>query len=87
VARCQGWCRRIRPLAIGAVVGFSLVLQLAFFENWLEVTRLTFFLWALLAIATTEAEATGQGSLNRRGPVEPLLVSTPSRRPAIQASH
>jgi transcriptional regulator with XRE-family HTH domain len=41
-------------LLLGCTAGFFILLQLAVLENWWEVTRLTFILWALLAVATKE---------------------------------
>jgi hypothetical protein len=42
---------------LGSVVGFFVLLQMAVLENWLEVTRLTFLLWAIFAVATKEFAA------------------------------
>jgi hypothetical protein len=44
-------------LAFGSAAAFYLLLQLAFLDNWLEVTRITFFSWALLAVTTKEFSA------------------------------
>jgi transcriptional regulator with XRE-family HTH domain len=44
-------------LLLGCTAGFFILLQLAVLENWWEVTRLTFILWALLAVATKEFSA------------------------------
>jgi hypothetical protein len=44
-------------LLLAATVAFLVLLQLAAFENWLEVTRLTFPSWILLAVATKEFRA------------------------------
>jgi transcriptional regulator with XRE-family HTH domain len=41
-------------LVFASAATFYLLLQLAFLENWLEVTRVTFLSWALLAIVTKE---------------------------------
>jgi DNA-binding XRE family transcriptional regulator len=41
-------------LLIGAAVAFTTLPQMALLENWLEVTRVTFVSWALLAVATKE---------------------------------
>jgi transcriptional regulator with XRE-family HTH domain len=59
--------RRPRPgdpltaLAFGSAAAFYLLVQLAFLDNWLEVTRITFFSWALLAITTKEFSARYDG--------------------------
>jgi hypothetical protein len=60
--------RRHRPsdplpaLLIATMVAFFALLQMGLLENWLEVTRLTFIAWALLAIVVKEfgAEAPSQ---------------------------
>jgi transcriptional regulator with XRE-family HTH domain len=44
-------------LLLGCTAGFFVILQMAGLENWLEVTRVTFILWALLAVATKEFAA------------------------------
>jgi hypothetical protein len=44
-------------LLLGCTAGFFVLLQMAALENWLEVTRLTFILWALLAVVTKEFSA------------------------------
>lgn len=44
----------VAPILIAALAGFLILLQASIFENWLEVTRVTFFTWGLLAIATKE---------------------------------
>jgi hypothetical protein len=44
-------------LLLACTVAFSILLQLAALENWLEVTRITFLSWALLAIGAKELEA------------------------------
>ena len=44
-------------IAFGTTVAFLLLLQMALLENWLEVTRLTFLAWGLLAVVTREFEA------------------------------
>ena len=46
----------IVPIALAATVAFFVLLQLGALENWLEVTRMTFFAWALLAIAAKERQ-------------------------------
>jgi transcriptional regulator with XRE-family HTH domain len=44
-------------LLLACTAGFFILLQLAVLENWWEVTRLTFILWALLAVGTKEFSA------------------------------
>ena len=42
---------------LSATIAFTLLLQLAFLENWWEVTRITFLSWSLLAIGVKETDA------------------------------
>jgi transcriptional regulator with XRE-family HTH domain len=44
-------------LLLTTTIAFLALLQMGFLENWLEVTRLTFIAWALLAISTKEFDA------------------------------
>ncbi len=44
-------------LLLASTIAFLVLLQLGAFENWLEVTRLTFPSWTLLAVATKECRA------------------------------
>ena len=44
-------------LLCASTVAFFVLPQLALLENWLEVTRVTFMSWILLAVATKEFEA------------------------------
>lgn len=44
-------------IVVAAAVAFFVLLQMAFLENWLEVTRVTFPAWILLAVATKEMSA------------------------------
>jgi hypothetical protein len=41
-------------LLIAAAAAFTLLLQMAFLDNWLEVTRVTFIAWTLLAVGSKE---------------------------------
>jgi hypothetical protein len=41
-------------LLIGSAVAFATLLQMALLDNWLEVTRVTFVSWTLLAVVTKE---------------------------------
>jgi transcriptional regulator with XRE-family HTH domain len=45
------------PLLAAAAVAFLALLFMGLLQNWMEVTRLTFIAWILLAIGTKEAEA------------------------------
>ena len=55
--------RRAQPgdplpaLLLAATAGLFVLLQMALLENWLEVTRVTFPTWILLAVATKEFTA------------------------------
>jgi hypothetical protein len=44
-------------LLCASTVAFFVLLQMAVLENWLEVTRITFFSWIVFAVATKEFEA------------------------------
>jgi hypothetical protein len=44
-------------LALATTVGFLTLVQLGFFENWLEVTRVTFMVWMMLAVVMKERDA------------------------------
>jgi hypothetical protein len=44
-------------ILLAATAGLFILLQMAFLENWLEVTRLTFPTWILLAVATKDFTA------------------------------
>lgn len=44
-------------LLLGCTAGFFVLVQMAILENWLEVTRLTFILWALFAVVSKEFAA------------------------------
>ncbi len=56
--------RRLAPrgdplpaLALASTVGFFVLLQMGILQSWLEVTRLTFPTWILLAVVTKEFHA------------------------------
>jgi transcriptional regulator with XRE-family HTH domain len=68
-------------LLLGCTAGFFVLLQMGILDNWLEVTRLTFILWALMAVATKEFSV-------RYGPNSPaserqLLASGARRGPRL----
>lgn len=44
-------------LLLASTVAFTVLLQMAFLENWLEVTRVTFLAWILLAVGSKEFDA------------------------------
>ena len=44
-------------LLLASAVAFTVLLQMAFLENWLEVTRVTFLAWILLAVGSKELDA------------------------------
>ena len=44
-------------LMLASAAGFFVIIQMAILENWWEVTRLTFILWIVFAVATKEFEA------------------------------
>jgi transcriptional regulator with XRE-family HTH domain len=45
------------PLCLSAVIALFILIQLGMLENWLEVTRISFLVWALLAISAKEIAA------------------------------
>lgn len=47
----------VPALALAATIGLLTLLQMAMLENWLEVTRLTFVVWAMLAVVSKEIDA------------------------------
>jgi hypothetical protein len=42
-------------LALSCAIGFLVLLQMAFLENWLEVTRITFPVWTLFGVTMKES--------------------------------
>jgi transcriptional regulator with XRE-family HTH domain len=59
------WAKDDDPLpglALAAMTAFVLSVPLAFLQNWLEVTRVTFICWILLAIVVRELEARSSAS-------------------------
>jgi len=47
-------------LAVATTIGFLLLLQMAFLDNWLEVARVTVPTWILLAVVTKEFDVRHQ---------------------------
>jgi transcriptional regulator with XRE-family HTH domain len=47
----------VPALVFGSAMALFVLLQMGFLENWLEVTRVTFPTWMLLAVATKEFRA------------------------------
>lgn len=47
----------IPALALATTIGFLMLLQMGLLENWLEVTRITFVVWAMFAICCKELDA------------------------------
>jgi DNA-binding XRE family transcriptional regulator len=52
----------VPALALAAAIGFLTLIQMAFLENWLEVTRITFIVWAMLAVVTKELDSRSQAT-------------------------
>jgi hypothetical protein len=44
-------------LALATTIAFLTLLQMGFLENWLEVTRITFIAWAMLAVVAKELDS------------------------------
>ena len=51
-------------LMLASTAGFFVIIQMGILQNWWEVTRLTFILWMVFAVATKEFEAR-YGSVQR----------------------
>jgi len=47
----------VPALALATTIGFLTLLQMGFLENWLEVTRITFIVWAIFAVVTKEIDS------------------------------
>jgi transcriptional regulator with XRE-family HTH domain len=56
IARAGG-ADSVPSLALATAVGFLTLVQMAFLENWLEVTRATFLVWIMLAVVGKELDA------------------------------
>ena len=48
------------PLVLATTVAFVTLVQMALLENWFEVTRVTFIVWAMLAVCSKESDAREQ---------------------------
>jgi hypothetical protein len=44
-------------LAVATTIAFLTLLQMGFLENWLEVTRITFIAWTMLAVVIKEVDS------------------------------
>jgi hypothetical protein len=55
----------IPGLMLASTAGLFVIIQMGILQNWWEVTRLTFVLWAVFAIATKEFEARYGSALRR----------------------
>jgi hypothetical protein len=49
-------------LALATTIAFLTLLQMGILENWLEVTRVTFVAWAMLAVVNKEVDARAEES-------------------------
>ena len=47
----------VPALALATTIGFLTLLQMGFLENWLEVTRITFIVWAIFAVVCKEVDS------------------------------
>lgn len=47
----------LAALAVATTIGFLTLLQMGVFENWLEVTRLTFIVWLMFAVVAKEIDS------------------------------
>ena len=50
----------VPALALATTIGFLTLLQMAFLENWLEVTRITFLIWMMFAVVLKEIDSQRQ---------------------------
>ena len=67
VLRCTGQAKRLiatgstgdalPAIALATTIGFLTLLQMGFLENWLEVTRITFLVWVMLAVVAKELDS------------------------------
>jgi hypothetical protein len=55
--RGPGSANPLTAMLLTTTIAFFALLQMGVLDNWLEVTRLTFIAWALLAISTKEFDA------------------------------
>lgn len=67
VLRDHGEGDSLAVIVVPSMVGFFILLQLGALENWLEVTRLTFIAWILLAIGTKEHAARQMPVFHEKG--------------------
>jgi DNA-binding XRE family transcriptional regulator len=44
-------------LVLATTIGFLTLLQMGFLDNWLEVTRVTFIVWAMFGVVTKELDS------------------------------
>jgi hypothetical protein len=56
----------VPALALATTIGLLTLLQMAFLENWLEVTRVTFIVWAMFAVVTKELDSRSGRSARER---------------------
>jgi hypothetical protein len=47
----------VPALTLATTIGLLTLLQMGFLENWLEVTRITFIVWAMFAVVTKELDS------------------------------
>jgi hypothetical protein len=47
----------VPALALATTIGFLTLIQMGFLENWLEVTRITFIVWAMCAVVSKELDS------------------------------
>ena len=55
--RARRRATRLPALMIATFVAFLTLLQMAFLENWFEVTRITFVIWMMFAVCCKELDA------------------------------
>jgi hypothetical protein len=47
----------VPALALATTVAFLMLVQMGFLQNWLEVTRVTFVVWAMFAVVSKERDS------------------------------
>jgi hypothetical protein len=60
IVRDPGAAGPLPGILLGCTVAFTVLLQMGFLENWLEVARVTFLAWMILAVASKEVGAANE---------------------------
>jgi hypothetical protein len=57
IAKTRRTTDAVPALALATTIGFLTLIQMGVLENWLEVTRITFIVWIMLAVVAKEIDA------------------------------